>query len=265
MLLKQKERGQVLLIVVLVMIVSLTVGLSVASRSITNLRTSQEEAVSQQALFAAEAGVEQSLQTNAKIEKTSFAANKSTYETTVAAVSGTTLLINGGNAIPQDDGADLWLSDYDANQNKIYDNPWSGDLTIYWGESSTSCNNPALEVTIVLGPKSSPKFTKHVYDPCPARRTINNFSASTSGVKSINNKTFYYSSVISGISSALIARIIPVYGSTAVGAIGSAAFPSQGFMVSSTGTSGSTQRKINVFKGYPQLPSQYFSYGLFSP
>src|SRR5690242_8662448 len=55
------EAGQALLIVVLVMVIALTVGLSLASRSITNLRNSTDEANSQAAFSAAEAGVEQAV------------------------------------------------------------------------------------------------------------------------------------------------------------------------------------------------------------
>ena len=68
----EKQKGQVLLIVVLVMIVALTVGLSLISRSITNLRTSTEEAESQKALAAAEAGIEQALESGQDIQLASF-------------------------------------------------------------------------------------------------------------------------------------------------------------------------------------------------
>ena len=56
--------GQAILLVVLVMIVGLTVGLSVVSRSIVSIKTSTEEADSQKALAAAEAGIEKALNTS---------------------------------------------------------------------------------------------------------------------------------------------------------------------------------------------------------
>src|SRR3972149_7458157 len=64
---KPNEVGQVFLIVLLVMVIALTVGLSVASRNIVSLRTSEEERDSQRALAAAEAGIEQSLKTNSTV------------------------------------------------------------------------------------------------------------------------------------------------------------------------------------------------------
>ena len=58
---------------------------------------------------------------------------------------------------------------------------------------------------------------------------------------------------------------MPLYAGSSIGVIAATALPSQGIVIDSTGDSGGTKRKINVFKGYPQLPIQYFSYGLFSP
>src|SRR5579885_3559975 len=55
------QDGQAFLIVVLVMVIALTVGLSIASRTITNLRVSTEEENSQKAFSAAESGIEQAL------------------------------------------------------------------------------------------------------------------------------------------------------------------------------------------------------------
>ena len=57
------ERGQALLIVLLVMTVALTVGLSVATRTIVNVRITTQEEQSQRAFSAAEAGIEETLRT----------------------------------------------------------------------------------------------------------------------------------------------------------------------------------------------------------
>src|SRR3972149_4690052 len=108
----ERQKGQVLLIVVLVMIVALTVGLSLISRSVTNLRTSTEEAESQKALAAAEAGIEQALKSGTAPAGENLGSNKTTYSTNVTALSGTKFMVNGGNSVPRDDGADVWLSNY---------------------------------------------------------------------------------------------------------------------------------------------------------
>ena len=265
-MLKKKEAGQVLLIIVLVMVVALTVGLSVISRSITTIRTSREEASSQKALAAAEAGIEQVLKTNTPIPIGTFFTGEpqTTYGTIVNAVLGTQVLVNGGNTVPKDEGADIWLVDHNADGTPNFSSPWSGDLTIYWGDSSGDCNNAALEIAVISGSQASPILTRYAYDPCSSRRSNNNFSPSSPGGV-VNGKSFAFSAALPPITSGLVARAVPLYKSSAIGVIASIALPSQGFIIDSTGVSQGTSRKIIVFKGHPQLPVQYFLYGLFSP
>ncbi len=57
----KRKSGQILILILLIVVVSLAVGLSVASRNITNLRTSTQAEHSQRALSAAEGGVEEVL------------------------------------------------------------------------------------------------------------------------------------------------------------------------------------------------------------
>lgn len=259
----KNDGGQVLLIVVLVMIVSLTVGLSVASRSITNLRTSTEEISSQKALSAAEAGIEQSILSNASIVSGAISSD-TIYKTDVTEVLGTSFLVKGGNTIAQDEGADIWLSKYSKVSAELYQNPWSGNLTIYWGDSSDSCSNPALEIVVVSGTKISPKINRYAFDSCLSRASSNHFTPVSLSGGSVGGKNFLFSTPAINITSGLIAKIIPLYSSGQIGVNGSSPLPSQGFIINATGESGSTTRKINVFQGYPELSTQYFSYGLFS-
>lgn len=53
-----QKRGQILILVLLIVVVALAVGLSVASRNITNLKTSTQTEQSQRAFTAAEGGIE---------------------------------------------------------------------------------------------------------------------------------------------------------------------------------------------------------------
>ncbi len=258
-----KQKGQALLMVVLVMVVALTVGLSVASKSITNVRTSTEEANSQKALAAAEAGIEQSIKSNASIASGSLT-NSTTYSTNVSQVLGTSFLVNGGNPVLQDNGTDLWLSDYSTNPSNIYLNPWSGNLTIKWGFSSNGCSNSALEVVIISGTKQNPRTTRYNYDPCLGRSGINHFTYASLSRSTTAGKDFFYQATIN-VSSGLLGKIIPIYLNTPLAIVGSSALPSQGSTITSTGISGTTQRKVNVFQGFPEIPSEYFPYNLFSP
>lgn len=258
---KKYQDGQILLAVVLVMVVALTVGLSLAVRATTNIRTSSEEESSQRAFSAAEAGIEQALAnpTPAGVSLT----NNSSYSTTIGSLSGSAFILNNGATILKDDPADVWLSTYPS-----YTNPWplsggSGSLTINWGSASDPCSDAALEIVIISGSKASPQLTHYAEDACVARQTTNKFEVPVGG-DSVKGTTFKYKKIIS-ITSGLIARIIPLYAPSVIGVEGDSQLPVQGTIVTSTGVSDNTQRKIVSFQGYPKIPTGLFPFIVFSP
>ena len=262
------QKGQALLIIVLVMVVALTVGLSVASRTIINLRNSSDQASSQQALSAAEAGIERAIVTSNTSNIQGGLPGNSSYTTTIASVSGTNpFLINGGNLVPKDDAVYVWLTPYSSNPQTQWINPWTGSFTVYWGDASGSCNNAALEVAVINGPKGAPTITRYAIDPCAARTGNNNFTAATvsSPAFLVGGKSLTYKTTIS-ISSGLLVRINPIYSNAYIATSGTSALPDQGTTITSTGTSNSsTTRKVTVFQGYPEIPAELFPYSLFSP
>ena len=271
----EKQKGQVLLIVVLVMIVALTVGLSLISRSITNLRTSTEEAESQKALAAAEAGIEQALESGQDIQLASFESGDVNiqYSTDVEAVDGTEFLVNGGNTVAKDDGADVWLSEYSNDDTIFTVGRTSGSLTIYWGEGTSDCQSSpqeiaALEITLFTGSKDNPTIDRFTAEPCQSRKTINNFGDVQAG-GSVDGVSFNWSKTIppapGTYTNGLILRIVPVYSDAKIGIKASTALPLQGNLITSTGEAGKTHRKINVFQGHPRIPAELLPYAIFSP
>ena len=260
------EEGQALLIVVLIMVVSLTVGLSVAVRSMTNIRISSEDENSQRAFSAAEAGVEQALNQGNNFEVSGSLANSTTYQTKVTALPETAFTVQNGTTILKDEPVDVWLSDYPD-----YTSPWSGNLTVNWGTAGEACatsessnTQAALEIVLISGSKAAPKLTEYLLDPCAARRVHNKFQSPSTPGNTVNGKSFAYKQTIVVVSG-LIARVIPLYAPTVVGVEGSVALPAQGTVVTSTGVSDNTQRKIVSYRGYPKLPSELFPFIFFSP
>lgn len=274
---KRSESGQALLIVVLVMVVSLTIGLSVVSRSITNLRTTTDEEQSQRAFSAAEAGIEQALKTGVGIaQSTPLGNNASIKEVTVTQIGGANqFLLNGGNTVPKDSGADIWLSD-----NPTFANPKSPDFfSLYWGvPSDGDCTTAAaIEVIVISGATvNSSTSTRYAFDPCSSRG--NSFAAPDTPSPYPNpmaGKTFKYRTTISGsdkIISGLIVRVVPLYANTIMavytcnsGGGNCTTLPIQAKKLESTGASGTTTRKITVLQGFTQLPAEFFQYVLFAP
>lgn len=267
------NKGQVLLIVVLTMIVALTVGLSIASRTITNLKISKQNEESQRAFQAAEAGIEKAIKSGiATGSDTSNLSNQSSFKTTTTTLSGTTFLLNGGELVEQDAGIDVWLSEYPAYTNLLGALPKPpATITLYWGEGQTDCNVlnssstvSVLEILVLSGSKANPTLQKLIYDPCsPAR--INNAGAVTTGTSVIGGVTLKYSNTAQiSITNGLIMKIIPIYNSTKIGIESSEALPSQGSIIESLGKSGDTVRKVQYFSSYPQIPLEIFPYSIIS-
>lgn len=273
---KNSERGQILLIVVITMIVALTVGLTIASRTVTELRLSRQNEESQRAFNAAEAGIDRVLQQGEGITLEEELGNNSTFVVSSDPFGGPQLLMNNGEEVDQNVGADLWLSDYEP---VMFENGFTGQLTIYWGdENQTSCSEtnpvrPALEIVVLQGSVSNPDFNKYLYDTCSGR-TAGTLDGATNDIYTIpglpgitlSNRINTQIPITNGI----LAKVIPLYNSTTVAVVAqdlsdnAAALPSQGSVVESTGASGETERKITFYQSYPQMPIELFPYSIIS-
>lgn len=256
---KNKEQGQALVIVILTMVVALTVGLSVATRSVTTVRISTSEEESQQAFAAAEAGIEEVLKSGVSMASELTLTNNARYLANVVSSPVLTDFL-----VPQitlkDDVVQIWLS-----KASDYSGKYSGDLTFFWGDPADSCPDvPALEVILFSGNDiNNPTLTRYPIDPCIRG---NNFSTASVG-GSVGGKSLRNSYSITGVTNGIIARIMPLYKSANIGVRGSNNLPTQGKEVISTGkvTSGigDVIRKIQVFQSNPTLPS-VFDYTIFS-
>lgn len=291
-IMRNSQSGQALLIVVLIMVVSLTVGLSVVSRSITNLRTTSEEESSQRAFSAAEAGVEQAIKlgctpradgTCEVIPGNFTGENFSSFTVNIATISGTEFLPNAGNLIKKNDSIDIWLLPHNSDGLVDFSDPWDGNLTVYWGSSSDVCaldntnTKAAVEILLLTGTGyADAKLTRYPVDSCttttPPRTDINNFCSPAGGLGcpsyssggSIGGKSFANAATIS-IINGLLVRVIPLYANTIIGAQGSVSMPSQGKRIESVGKAGTTERKIIFYQGFSALPVELFPHTLFSP
>lgn len=262
---QEYQQGQVLLIVVLVMVTALTVGLSVAARSVTNTRTSEQSSSSEKAFSAAEAGIEQSLTSNTAV--TGSFTNNSSYKTTLVTVAGTAFALNNSSAVLQDSPLDVWLSTYPG-----YTNQWSGTFTIYWGQSSNVCTQSqatntmaALEILVLSGTVANPQLTRYAYDPCALRQAGNHFTSVNQGNYTIAGQTYAFSTPAITVTNGLLARVIPLYAQAPLAIQNSGGFPAQGTVIQSTGTSEDTQREVVTYRYYPSLPSELFQYNFFAP
>jgi len=163
--------GQALVIILLVMAVALTIGLAVVSRSVTDIRLSQEQEESARAFSAAEAGIEAALGGSPITSYEGF---------TVSVVSEDLGGVGKmGFIFPYDvkkgDTQTVWLVDHDEDGNPDFST--AGNFTnfiFYWGERDVPDNvrdeTPALEAYLVYLDGANRFQTRRVaFDPMGGR------------------------------------------------------------------------------------------------
>ena len=142
------QSGQALLVVLLALAVILTVVLSIASRSVTELTITKQEEDSARALSAAEAGVEKTLITGTGSGGPLPLSNNATYSTSVVlrtAASGEFVYPEGKKS---GEGVTFWLvsHDVDGSLTCAGGSCFQGDeMQFCWGDSTAPAS--ALEVT----------------------------------------------------------------------------------------------------------------------
>lgn len=294
------QKGQIILILLLIMTVALAIGLALVQRSITDISTSSRLEESSRAFSAAEAGLEKVLGGSGSLPDTPLENNS------VFNVKDSGLLPADKQAleyppISKEEIAHVWLADFKTSIDKYYDQQ---NLDVYWGfpEAATATNSekPALEVTIVYKDAAGVYQNKKFYlDPVNSRTPpngfqtpanpgpdISNFNCGTSAspIAKINtifskdqaeDRQFYCKARLNGSAPILVllrARLLYSNSSHpfAVAPIGSCAtdpkpcsLPKQVKIVLSKGTSGSTQRSIQLFKIDKVVPF-FLDYAIFS-
>ncbi|PJE68508.1 hypothetical protein COU94_01430, partial [Candidatus Shapirobacteria bacterium CG10_big_fil_rev_8_21_14_0_10_38_8] len=266
--------------------VSLTIGLSVISSSVTDISLSGKSDDSARAFSAAEAGIEEGLVTGNSTGVLPIGETGATYQTaTVNLGAGQTAFAFPGE-YRIDQIQTFWLASYNSTNGtytKVYDRT---KLRVVWGNPNGT-DNPALEATIYYKDGSDYKVGRFALDPNPAATdyfcqpnstncpaTVSNFST---GGETVDGKDFKYGATLDlsgfrngGTKYLLFARLRVLYsasaqvlGAVAVSGTGTSNFPSQGIKISAVGQSGSATRKVEVKRLLPAPPS-FLDYTVYS-
>ena len=233
------RRGQALVVVLLVLGVALTVGLSIISRSITEVSVSTTQDESSEALSVAEAGIEKALGGVIVPGPTGIVEN----------VGNGTFNLTGAN---QSAGSDFVFPD----------NLEAGDV----GTIMLEAGNVNDTFTVCLG-QPVPLEIMGYYRAGATVVVMRDYVASPGGVSNCPGEPAFASSatvsLFPGGSTPLLLRIRPLGGPVAVGVRSSGTLPAQGQTITSTGQVGVTTQKIQVTKLPPDLPPM-FDHALFS-
>lgn len=260
---KRNSSGQALLIILLIMAVALTIGLSVVSRSITDIRISQEQEESARAFSAAEAGLESLLATGG--------APGTVGDFTIT--TDTQDLGNSSTFVFPGDGVTVWLVDHLDEDTLDLDNPKSfTDFEFHWGNEDLSGNEetaPALEAVIIYKDLAGEYTTKRVaFDPKLGRS--DGFTSVSDDNHSFGEKRFSFREQFADVPNGdLYAIRIKLLYNDQPQILGIEAsgddLPLQGNCYESTASSEATgiSRKVEQCQYYPSL-SGIFDYVLYS-
>lgn len=247
--------GQALLIILLIMAVGLTIGLSITSRSITDIKISELSEEGARAFSAAEAGVEEAL-----------LAGEGTFESPPEwEASYQTLSVGFGEGdkfvFPQELSLNtiqtLYLAQYETD----------GTLTPYYSAGTIDVcweGSAALEVGIYYQEAGVYKVARAAIDPDGTRRDDNNFDPPDGGsCAGLDNKKGL--SLPGGTPLFLRLRVLYANAKVGVRAPGGTGglLPSQGIEIESTGYAGEATRKVKIVKFHP-APPVFFDMLLYS-
>jgi hypothetical protein len=266
------QSGQALIILLLIMVVGLTVGLSIATRTITDLRISTQSEESQKAFSAAEAGIEDALRrdlpgmgiTGPTTIATDMQVGDAKYTSTVTPQGGGSEPFITEQPVAQDDVVQLCV---DVSNPNICPNvgPVPTSVEVYWVKQGET-DDASLEITEVYESGGTLQISKNSYNADYSRS--NGFSNSTKGTfPPVGDTTFLNKATISLNSGARILRIRPFYNNATVAVVATqpvgSILPLQSYKISSAGTTGQITRKIEVTRSLNALPP-IFDYVLYS-
>ena len=259
---KELEKGQAVLVVLLVMSVLLTLGLSVVSRSVTDVKISQQSQESARAFWTAQAGLEKALLAQSDIPDSTI--DGVSYVVTKSALGGSsefTGQVDSGRSFV------YWLANHNDDGSIASTFSSVNDLTVYWGNDEDT--NTALIVTLIYKDVSSGLFRsqKFAYDPSTTRPSPTHFTAALSGGSVLGTDFAHSSELISVPDQTYFANIKMIFNDTPqiVGVKTDEAGPVQGFCYESkaTVTVSNIVRNLKECRTWPQTP-EIFDYLLFS-
>lgn len=282
------QGGQALVLVLLSLAVVLTLVLFILSRSVTDIAVSSREEEAVRAFSAAEAGVEKGLTTGVGILSSDFEAGSKFSAEVSDFAEGDTNFTFPGN-FTSGEAATVWFVGHDGDGNMTCaggDCFTGASIRVCWGKRGTgesTATTPAIEASIFYaatpGDYSSVRIARVTADPYVGRISSNSFDAASLADCTIDGEDFEFQKDISfaglsipagsyGVQNGLqFAKIRMLYNSdtshrAGVDA-GASLLPSQGLRVDSSGSAGESNRRLDVFQGWPE-PPEIFDFAIFS-
>lgn len=263
----RSQKGQVILVILLIIAVILTIGLSVVSRSITDIKISRQSQESARALWVAQGGLEKAISANSSIEKTEESGID--YSVLKQDVGGGAEFVFP-QRIKANEAVTVWL--IAPNEDGTLPSPlpaYSGPtgVTIGWGDSN---QKPALETTVIYSSGGSYFARRYAFDSDAAAHQTRFEDAG--GPVSIEGKNLSYSSGsinLTGMEKPILMKLRLLYNDdeepVGIRRDSGGNFPLQGACFVSTASvqESSVSRKLEQCRLWPGTPA-IFDFLLYS-
>ncbi len=274
------QAGQAGIVVLLITVVLVTIGLSIASRSVTDIRFSRQEEETTRAFDAAEAGVEDALRQDipALIASQPGCPGCANVSVTVGdPVDG----IVTDYTVSEQTNLDIELLEGETVEVNLNGLVAGNQLRVRWGTSDENCTvGDDLETAALVATfynTATGAVRRQPFDVCGGRRGVNQFNSATN---ISGGGTGYYSELASPFLALAnndedFARFRIVYGPNPnsptnrktpifVEAIGGPTLPAQYYLISSEAqTVGGETRAVEVTRTLP-APASIFDFALFT-
>jgi len=263
------------LVVMLISMVVLAIGLSVVSRSVTDVRISAQSQEAARAFWVAQGALEKAIRASAGGVGTT---GDITYQVTKASLASRESFVFS-DLVSANSPEVIWLVGHDGSgeidSSEYYQ---GGSLDLYWGNEGTASDTettPAMAATLVYQTITGTfNSRKYAFDPYAGREAKTNFSLPTVGNFEIDGKKLVFKGAVdfSGLPSfskpyflslelffSDISHLAGVQTSTG------SPLPSQGncYQSAATITASNIVRKLNECRQWDS-PPEIFSYLLFS-
>ncbi|MFC1653226.1 hypothetical protein ACFL1M_00060 [Patescibacteria group bacterium] len=240
---KDKELGQAGLIVMLIMSVLLTIGVSIATRSTQDVVQSRQEEEASRVFDAAESGIEEAL-------------SGALVAASGVSLSGLDQDLSASYSVDEVATLDIRLDE--GHVVGVDVSGYSGPVNIEWSKISDCVGEDPASLVVAVHNTTASTVRRYAYEGC--NHVTDGFLASGNGTS-----PYVYSASLNVDNQEDLIRIRPVYNDTYVNVSGDVDFPTQYHRILSTASNvnSSETRAVEVDRTIPTAPS-IFDYVLFS-
>lgn len=236
-----KQKGQVILIVLIISALLMTIGLSISRKAVVETTISTDEELLKQAFNTAESGIDYYLGTG----KTDYVApgNTKIADVSVSEIGVGNTGIDFNEFFLENNPALFWLVAHDINGDINYSSYYTANsLNICVGNAFTG----SLKVDLYYKNGTVFGVDRNGYNFSTGPNVVSGFidmSSATQGACPSGKKAVNFTRTAGTVP--LLISVTPIWSGTNISLIGTAAFPSQGSEISSVGRAGDLSSGVN--------------------